>query len=121
MIRSPILVTALMGTAALAQAQVLPQPQNVLQLATSATAEVPQDMLAITLQVQREGSDANAVQSQLRTVLDAAPSGRPSAPRAQRIARGAAIKSPAIAPAKDVTPLKTLSARYDEMSSPRTS
>jgi|JI10StandDraft_1071094.scaffolds.fasta_scaffold623856_1 predicted secreted protein len=72
MIRSPILVTALMGTAALAQAQVLPQPQNVLQLATSATAEVPQDMLAITLQVQREGSDANAVQSQLRTVLDAA-------------------------------------------------
>lgn len=72
MIRSPILLAALLGTATLASAQVYPPPQNVLQLAASATAEVPQDMLAITLQVQREGSDAAAVQSQLRQVLDAA-------------------------------------------------
>lgn len=72
MIRSPILLAALLGTATLAGAQVYPPPQNVLQLAASATAEVPQDMLAITLQVQREGNDAAAVQSQLRQVLDAA-------------------------------------------------
>lgn len=56
-----------------AQSMVLVSPpQNVLQLAAEASAEVPQDMLAITLQLLREGSDAAAVQSQLRQALEAA-------------------------------------------------
>lgn len=60
-----------LGTAA-ASAQTLPPPQNVLSLATQASAEVTQDLLAITLSATRDGSDAGAVQSQLRQVLDAA-------------------------------------------------
>lgn len=77
-IRFPVLRTALlpallMASAALpAAAQVLPPPQNVLTLSAQATIEVPQDLLMITLSVTREGSDAGAVQSQLRQVLDSA-------------------------------------------------
>lgn len=47
-------------------------PQDVLQLSASATAEVPQDQLTLTLSVTREGSDAAGVQQQLRTVLEPA-------------------------------------------------
>lgn len=72
MTRTPLLAIALLFGTALAQAQTLPPPQNVLQLSASATAEVPQDLLAITVSVQREGGDASAVQSQLKQVLDAA-------------------------------------------------
>ncbi|MBL0148052.1 MAG: SIMPL domain-containing protein [Ideonella sp.] len=74
MTRTPFLAIALMAgaAAAAAQTQILPPPQNVLQLSASATAEVAQDLLAITLSVQREGSDAAAVQSQLKQTLDAA-------------------------------------------------
>ena len=62
----------LLGLYGAAGAQTLPPPQNVLQLAASATAEVPQDMISITLSAQREGADAAQVQSQLKQVLDAA-------------------------------------------------
>ena len=55
-----------------ASAQVLPPPQNVLQLSAEASAEVLQDLLTITLAVTREGADAASVQSQLRQTLDAA-------------------------------------------------
>lgn len=55
-----------------AQTAVLAPPQNVLGLAAQATAEVPQDLLAITLSVTREGPDAAQVQNQLRQVLEAA-------------------------------------------------
>jgi len=72
MTRTPLLAIALLCGTALAQAQTLPPPQNVLQLSASATTEVPQDLLAITVSVQREGGDATAVQSQLKQVLDAA-------------------------------------------------
>lgn len=51
---------------------IVPPPQNVLQLASSATVEVPQDWLSVTLSTRREGDDANAVQTQLKTALDAA-------------------------------------------------
>lgn len=47
-------------------------PQNVVTLSAEASREVPQDLLAITLAATREGSDAAAVQSQLRQALDAA-------------------------------------------------
>lgn len=67
-------VAALAGATlcAAAQTAVLAPPANVLVLSAEATAEVQQDMLSITLQVVREGSEAAAVQSQLRQVLDAA-------------------------------------------------
>ena len=65
------LCSGLTGTAS-AQMVALPAPQNVLVLATDASAEVQQDLLTITLQTTREGSDAAAVQTQLRQTLDAA-------------------------------------------------
>jgi predicted secreted protein len=49
-----------------------PPPQNVLQLSTSATVEVPQDMLSVSLTTTREGNEAQAVQSQLKAAVDAA-------------------------------------------------
>ncbi len=55
-----------------ALAQVVPPPQNVLQLSTTGTVEVQQDLLALTLTTTREGPDAAAVQNQLKTALDAA-------------------------------------------------
>lgn len=51
---------------------VQPQPQNVLTLSAEASREVAQDLMSITLAVQREGGEAAAVQSQLRQALDAA-------------------------------------------------
>lgn len=49
-----------------------PVPQNVVQLTASATIDVLQDLLTMTLSTTREGADANAVQTQLRQALDAA-------------------------------------------------
>jgi predicted secreted protein len=48
------------------------EPQNLLTLSATATAEVPTDMLAITFSTTREGPDAAAVQAQLKQALDAA-------------------------------------------------
>jgi predicted secreted protein len=78
-LRCPFIVLLGCTAAALAVAQpggtALPPwqpPQNVLQLSASATAEIPQDQLALTLAVTREGADAGAVQQQLRSVLEPA-------------------------------------------------
>lgn len=68
-----LLLTGLIGLAIPARAQTLqvgPAPANVLTLAAQASQEVQQDLLAITLSVTREGTDATAVQSQLRQVLE---------------------------------------------------
>lgn len=46
--------------------------QNVVQLTASGSVEVGQDLLSITLNTTREGADANVVQTQLKTALDAA-------------------------------------------------
>lgn len=59
-----------MGTT-VAMAQT-PPPLNVLQLSSSATVEVTQDLLVMTLAATREGGDAAAVQTQLQQVLDTA-------------------------------------------------
>ncbi len=69
-----MLPALLLAGAASASAQTLLQspPQNVLSLSAEASREIPQDWLSITLGVAREGSDAAAVQSQLRQTLDAA-------------------------------------------------
>ncbi len=70
------LVAGCLGLAACwAQAQpmtVQPLPQNLVQLSASATVEVSQDWLTLTLGTTREGPDAEAVQRQLKTALDAA-------------------------------------------------
>lgn len=47
-------------------------PQNIAQLSASGTVEVPQDWLTISMNTTREGSDALAVQTQLKQALDAA-------------------------------------------------
>lgn len=55
-----------------ASAQPAPQPQGVVGLAASATAEVTRDLLNVTLSTTREGTDAAVVQSGLKQALDAA-------------------------------------------------
>lgn len=60
------------AVATVATAQSLPPPQNVASLSASATLEVPQDWLTVVLSTAREGSDAVAVQSQLKQALEAA-------------------------------------------------
>jgi len=49
-----------------------PPPLGVLGLSASASVEVVKDVVAVTLSTSREGSDANAVQAQLKQALDAA-------------------------------------------------
>ncbi len=46
--------------------------RNVVQLAASASVEVAQDQLSITLTTTREASDAQTLQQQLKQALDAA-------------------------------------------------
>lgn len=55
-----------------AQQSQAPALHNVVQLSASASVEVGQDLLAITLSTTREGADAQAVQTQLKTALDTA-------------------------------------------------
>lgn len=62
----------LAGAAALASAQTLPPPQNVVSLSASASVEVPKDWLTVVFSTTREGSDAAVVQAQLKQALDAA-------------------------------------------------
>lgn len=52
--------------------QVVPPPQNVLQLSATGTVEVQQDLLSLSLTTTREGPDAATVQNQLKAALDAA-------------------------------------------------
>lgn len=70
------MVPLLMLAGGLAQAQVpvvsTVPPQNVVNLSASATVEVTKDQLSIVFSTTREGSDAAAVQSQLKQALDAA-------------------------------------------------
>lgn len=55
-----------------APAQMLPSPQDVLTLAASAAVDVQYDVLSMTLSATREGSDASALQAQLRQAIDTA-------------------------------------------------
>ncbi|KPF50925.1 hypothetical protein IP87_16735 [beta proteobacterium AAP121] len=61
---------ALLGT--VAQAQMLPPPQNVVNLSATASVEVTKDWLTVVFSTTREGTEAAAVQSQLKQALDAA-------------------------------------------------
>lgn len=48
------------------------EPQNIVQLSANAAVEVQQDILTINMSTTREAADANLVQTQLKTALDAA-------------------------------------------------
>jgi len=63
---------ALAAASLAATAQTFPPPQNVLQLQTTGTVEVQQDLLQMRLTTARDGTDPAVVQSQLKTALDAA-------------------------------------------------
>ena len=69
-----LLAAALSGAVLAAQAQttLASVPQNIVQLSASATIEVQQDLLTLSMGTSREGPDAATVQSQLKTALDAA-------------------------------------------------
>ena len=58
--------------AALANAAEPPMPQGVVRLSSSASVEVTKDVLTIAFGTTREGTDAAAVQTQLKQALDAA-------------------------------------------------
>lgn len=70
--RATAIAGCLLLAAGAAPAQLLPPPQNVVNLAAQASVETPQDLLAITLSATREGPEPGAVQAQLRQVLEAA-------------------------------------------------
>ena len=46
--------------------------QNVAQLSASGSVEVQQDLLSISMNTTRDGSDAGTVQTQLKQALDSA-------------------------------------------------
>jgi predicted secreted protein len=50
----------------------LDTPQNVVSLQAQGNVEVQQDLLTLNMSTTRDGTDANAVQTQLKTALDAA-------------------------------------------------
>jgi predicted secreted protein len=55
-----------------AMAQVLPPPENVVNLGASATIEVPRDWMTVVFSTTREGPEAAGVQTQLKQALEAA-------------------------------------------------
>jgi len=65
-----IFATAL-GVCSLAKAADAP-PSGVVNLMSSASAEVTKDWMSVTLSVNRDGPEANAVQSGIKQALDAA-------------------------------------------------
>lgn len=72
---TPWLIASLLlagAQAAFAQTQAQPLPSQRVTLSASATVQVPQDELTLTLSTQREGSSAPELQNQLKTALDAA-------------------------------------------------
>lgn len=63
---------AVLAASPAAQAQALPQPENVVSFAAQASQEVTLDLLRVTLQATREGNEVQGVQAGLKQVLDAA-------------------------------------------------
>jgi predicted secreted protein len=73
-----IAVNALLMTASVLFAQTnhdilrYKEPQNIVQLSAQAALDAQQDILTINMSATREATDANVVQAQLKTALDAA-------------------------------------------------
>ena len=57
---------------AFAQSASAPPIQNVVQLSASGSVEVQQDLLSISMNTSRDGTDASVVQSQLKAAMDVA-------------------------------------------------
>lgn len=68
----PMLLSAACLAAGFATAQAEPLRANVVSFQTTATQEVTQDLLAVTLQANREGTQAAEVQAGLKQALEAA-------------------------------------------------
>lgn len=58
--------------AAQAQSPTAPEPRNIIQLSSEGTVEAQQDWLTVSLSATKEGSDATAVQAQLRQIVQMA-------------------------------------------------
>jgi predicted secreted protein len=67
-----VLSSALVGTAIQAAQAGAPPVADLVSFSTTASVDVTQDLLGITLQAVREGQDAAQVQAQLKAALDAA-------------------------------------------------
>ncbi|RZL03387.1 MAG: DUF541 domain-containing protein [Rubrivivax sp.] len=67
-----MLLSTVCLAAGLSTAQAEPLHANVVSFQATATQEVTQDLLAVTLQANREGAQAAEVQSGLKQALDAA-------------------------------------------------
>lgn len=67
-----LLINALLLCSAAAHAQVVPPPENVLQLSAASTVEVSPDVLRMQLATTRQGPDAAQVQVQLKAALEEA-------------------------------------------------
>jgi predicted secreted protein len=67
-----VLLSALLALSAQAQNAPVPDVRNVVNLTTSASVEVAQDLLTLTLSTTKEGAEPALVQSEVRQALDAA-------------------------------------------------
>lgn len=67
-----LLSSAVLAAACLPWAHAEPVRANVVSFQTTATQELTQDLLSVTLQVNKEGAQAAEVQSGLKQALDAA-------------------------------------------------
>jgi predicted secreted protein len=67
-----VLVLLVATTSLLARGQTMVEPRNVVQLSANGSVEAYQDWLTLTLSITKEGSDASAIQSYLRQVVDSA-------------------------------------------------
>lgn len=65
-------LSALLALPAVGQAQMLPPPENVVNLSASASTEVANDQLTVVFSVRREGPTPAPLQTQLKQALDAA-------------------------------------------------
>lgn len=76
LLRAALLRMAWLAFASLASspavAQIVPPPQNVLQLTATGSVDVQQDLLTLTLSTTREGADPAVVQAQLKSALEGA-------------------------------------------------
>src|SRR5690348_8489356 len=70
--RLAALATAALISSGASMAQAEPLRSNVVNFQASATQEVTQDLLSVTLQANREGTQAAEVQSALKQALEAA-------------------------------------------------
>jgi len=77
--------SALCGFAGAAFAADGPTPSGVINLTSTASVELPQDVMTVALAVTRDGADAAAVQAALKQALDAALTEARKAARPQQL------------------------------------